>query len=405
MYAPFVLSAVSFLLVQGNAFAENGCRDDHDIAQSVARHFSWPWGASTGYQGSSPKDCRAPLQTLQCGQTVTTSVTMAADLNCPNITGFALNVIGSNIVVDGGGHKIVAPLAEAGLFAQGSDITLQNFTIQGVTNGDGILAYDSPNILIRNNNASGNKQGIVLYADSGPVAGAQILNNTAAKNSLFGVRTGYDSPGLIVAPLISGNNLSNSGSYGLLAEASQLDLGSAQPNTYAGSLNGIYLTGANANVHDLVLSQDRIQNVSIFGASLQSLTLTNVDVSSVVSPTRAQGRIGVDLYRVASFSVNGLDGSGNDVGVKLETELGANPTGVITRSRFWKNDVSGILLVSYDGTPYGLLNFFRNCFETPSGAVRVLAESGVTYATGSSLDDGLNVCGFGQSQGGSGTCQ
>jgi hypothetical protein len=369
-----------FLALASSAYAGECRQEDHDISGAV--HSYRPLGGGV----------HLPSRALQCGDTITSSMSLAADLICPTTTGFALNVLGANITLDGKGHKIVAPLAAAGVFVQGANDTVRNLTVNGVRGGDGILAYEAPGVRIYANDVSNNLQGIVLYADSTANSGADVWNNVARGNTLFGIRTGFDAPGSLVSPRIRGNDLSASGSYGLLLKASSFELGSDRPNVYAGSLNGIYLAGGAGSVHDLTLSNDHIQRISIFADSLDDLTVSNVDASTKVPGDANQDRIGIDMYRVAHFTVRGFDGSANDAGLKLETERGVNSTGTVTGSRFWNNTVSGTLEVSYDGTPYGILGFTRNCYRETVPAQRNFLVPGTVVAAGSVLDDGLNVC-------------
>ena len=383
---------LALALLSGVAHAGSGRHDDRDLSRDV-------------YSFRPRANAHLPSRVLQCGDTINASVALAADLVCPLVTGFALNVVGSNITVDGNGHRIVAPLAAAGLFVQGSNNVIRELRINGILGGDGILAYEAPNVHILYNDVSNNSQGIVVYADSNPLSGAQITNNVARNNLLFGVRTGYDAPGAVVSPVIRGNDLSGSGSYGMLVKATKFELDGGHSNSFRGSTGGIYLTGGDAYLHDFSFGDDRIQKIGVFADSLDSLTVNNVDVSSNVPANAAQERIGMDLYRVAHYSINGLDGSDNDVGLKFETEGGVSCNGTVTNSRFQHNGVSGILVISYDGTPYGLVKFYQNCFS--STATRVIVVTGTSLAPGSSTDDGVNNCGNGhgnQGHGGGGDC-
>lgn len=375
-------AAVTLTVFAGSltAFAGDCRHDDHDVARDV--HSYRPMG-----------NARSTSRVLQCGDVITSNVTLAADLLCPTTTGFALYVEGSNITFDGNGHKIVAPLAAAGLFVQGSNNTIRNLKVNGVGGGDGILAYDTPGLHVTGNDLSGNLQGFVLYADSGVIDGVDIKGNVARNNALFGIRVGFDAPASILSPRVRGNDVSGSGSFGLLLKVSKLDYGSDEPNLFGGSLNGIYLAGGDVSLHDFSLFRERLARVGVFADSLDSLSVSNVDVRSQSPATADQGRIGMDLYRVANFTVTGLDGSGNDVGVKLETELGVDPAGKISGCRFLDDVVSGILVVSYDGTPYGLLSFVKNCYREAAPALHVLVIPGTVVAAGSITDDGLNACG------------
>jgi len=365
------------LLASSTAFAGFSHHDDHDLARDV---FAFrPHGGG-----------HLAARVLQCGDTVTASMALAADLVCPTTTGFALNVIGDNIVLDGNGHKIVAPLASAGVFVQGSNDTIRELRINGIQGGDGILAYETPGIKITDNDVSSNGQGIALYADTGAVTDVKIQNNLARNNALFGIRTGFDAPGAIVSPQIRNNDLGGNGSFGMLIKATKFELDGNHGNSFQGSRNGIYLAGGDAFLHDFSLAHDHIQQTGVFADSLDNLMVNNVDVSSLVPASASQERTGMHLYRVANFAIKGFDGSKNDLGLKLDTELGVSPAGTVTDSSFLDNVVSGILVASYDGTPFGLLSFTRNCYRD---ATRVLVAGGTLLASGSITDDGLNACG------------
>jgi hypothetical protein len=384
---------LALVFFSGLAQAGQGRHNDRDLSHDV--HSFRPRAVKN-----------LPKKILECGDTVTSSVTLAADLLCPTVTGFALNVVGNNITVDGNGHRIIAPLASAGLFVEGSNNTIREMRINGILNGAGIMAYEAPNVHILYNDVSNNSQGIVVYADSNPLNGAKITNNVARNNLLFGIRTGYDAPGAVVSPLIRGNDLSGSGSYGVLVKATQFELDGGHSNSFRGSMGGIYLAGGDAYLHDFSFGDDQIQKIGVFADSLDNLTVSNVDVSSNVHATAAQERIGMDLYRVTHFTINGLDGSDNDVGLKFETDTGVNCAGTVIGSTFLRNVVSGVLMVSYDGTSYGLVKFLQNCY---GAALRVFVEPGTTVATNSIPDDGVNACARGNGNqghgdGGGGDC-
>jgi hypothetical protein len=79
-----------------------------------------------------------------------------------------------------------------------------------------------------------------------------------------------------------------------------------------------------------------------------------------VAASASQERIGLDLYRCAHFDVSGLIAINNDVGLKLETENGASPSGSCRNSFFSGETFAAIMITSYDGTPYGNLDLSNN---------------------------------------------
>jgi hypothetical protein len=376
------LAAIVGLVMTPSLLAEAKCAGDKDISNSVK-------ACQPGAGGTSPK-MKGALLSPACGDTITSSVTLAADLNCPSTTGFALNVVGANITVNGNGHSISAPNAAAGLFVKGSNISISNLKVNGVQGGDGILAYETPGLSLDRNDVSGNLQGIVVYADQTALSGVSITNNIARQNQLFGIRTGYDAPGAIVMPAIKSNDLSGSGSFAMRIRAVQFELGQGHGNIFDGSANGIYLSGGDMYVHDFNFDSDLIYGVGVFGDSLNSIIVNNFHMYSRAPATPLQNRIGLDLYRAGAFSITNVRTRNCDVGIKLETELGVSPSGFITDSHFEDDTFSGIFVVSYDGTPYGLLDFFKNHYQLSSPALRVFVQGSTTYAPGSILDDGRN---------------
>jgi hypothetical protein len=332
--------------------------------------FGNPGEGGNGYNGGHVTET-----TVQCGQTITANTVIANDLNCPTTTGFALNIVGSGISVNGNGHQINAPLAAAGVYVQGSSVNVSGFVVNGVASGYGIFAYDSPGVAIIGNNTSSNNIGIMLYADNVAMKNAYVGQNESRSNALFGVRTGQSSPGSIVSPLIYQNDFSNSGSYAMYIQAASYELDGSACNRYYGSLDGIYLKDGNFYLHDFSMTSQNVQNAQIFGDTVASIQISNVDVSSNLPPQPSQQRMGVDLYCATQFTINGLTAKGNDVGLKLETQGGVSPNGTVSHCDFSKNTVSGVLVVSYDGTPYGRVTLSCDTFSEGSGAFNVFVEA------------------------------
>jgi len=76
---------------------------------------------------------------ISCGDVITASTTLDADLTCPPGAGWAINIGASNITLDLGGH-----------------------TISGHTPGVGVLATDRDGIAIRNGAIEGFQEGVFL---------------------------------------------------------------------------------------------------------------------------------------------------------------------------------------------------------------------------------------------------
>lgn len=319
------------------------------------------------------------FKTVSCGDVITESITLGNDLNCPDTTGYALKIIGDHIKVDGERHVIYAPRAVAGVYVQGTGVTLSSIRVQGVSGGSGVFAYDSPGLTLNQNSFSNNGTGIYLYAEKTVMKDVRVSRNTASKNTLFGIRTGQDGSGSIVDPYISGNDFSESGSYAMFIDASHDVLGLCERNNLTRSTNGIYLKGGVFLIHNLSLSREEIQKTAIFVDSAKSLTATNLDLSSVLPVDSNQERFGLNLYRVGSFAIRNLVSNHTDVGLKLDTDSGVSSHGSIRSCVFWNNAFAGIMIRSYDGTPYGVLDFAHNRFLENSPASKIFTTAGTVW--------------------------
>ncbi|QRK09331.1 right-handed parallel beta-helix repeat-containing protein [Archangium violaceum] len=75
---------------------------------------------------------------IQCGDTITTSTRLTHDLSCPGTEAPALQVVGSGVVLDLGGHTVRRVGSETGL-SEGirvlADSTVRNGTIRGFNRG------------------------------------------------------------------------------------------------------------------------------------------------------------------------------------------------------------------------------------------------------------------------------
>ena len=320
---------------------------------------------------------------VNCGDVITQSIRIANDLNCPDTTGFALSLQGDNVTIDGNGRTIYAPNALAGIYVQGKNDTVQNLKATGASQGYGLFAYDSPGLKVSRNDFSSNSVGIVLYAENTTMNNLVIVGNRADNNSNFGVRTGQDGNGSIVDPIITANSFQNSGYFAMILQATHDTLGDYEQNDLSNSQNGIDLKDGVFSLHDMDLSRFGIQKMAIFADSAASVQISNVDVSTHLTPNSNQENIGVDFYRVQSFDVRGLVCNNNDVGLKLETENGVSCTGRVIGSYFYNNNFAGIMITSYDGTPYGVLDLSTSAnwfHETSSSIYNIFTSSGTVWS-------------------------
>jgi hypothetical protein len=379
-----LFSMLVLTLAAQTLHAHNDSRRDRDEHRFVRE--------SRERNDSSGRACVRPDRnkkvTVNCGDRIEESVEIVNDLYCPNTTGFALIIAGKNISVKG--KKIVAPNAAAALYVEGSNISIRGFDAQGVTDGYGVLAYNTPGIRIKDNNFSNNHIGIMVYTDGLALNDIKIEDNKATHSKVAGIRTGFDAPGEVNNPYISENDVSYSKSYSLLIEAKNLT-NLTDDNNMRNSANGIYIEGEQVLLRNLDFSSDSERcrrnrtNNSVFGVTIFIANALNVNVSNVNVSNRRAGEetIGLDLYRVANFNIRGLVADYNMAGLKLETELGTAPSGTVSSCSFKRNGLAGVLIQSYDGSPYGVVKIDNsNRFEMLSSSTyKVLNQA--TLAPGS----------------------
>ena len=347
-----------------------------------------------GHGDNDNQDSGYNTTPLQCGDVITANTVMVQDLVCPNTTGFAVLIEGNGITLDGNGHKIIAPQAAAGVYIQGSGDTVQNVDVEGVQ-VYGLFAYDSPGITFINNNTSNNLIGMEIYTDNVVISSPQIIGNTSTGNIAYGMRTGQGNTGQIINPTIRKNDFSNTQGFAIAIEAAQADLGSnLLSNVFTGSQNGIYLTGGSFTAHDFTLVTQLIVNTQIFAVDAASISIQDVDVSTLIPPNSTGSHTGIDFYHVLSFDIDRVSALNNDMGVRLETDHGISPTGAITNCFFGGNHHAGVSIISYDSTPYGQITFKSDFFAEGAGVGNVLLE-GNTVANLVDLDG----CTTGQGQG------
>ena len=341
-----------------------------NMSQFLNNRNQHPCQPAKPTQPSSPS---TPAQTLQCGEQITANTTLTQDLLCPTTTGFALQVIGNNITLNGNGHKIVAPLAAAGVYVQGQSDTVKNIKVNGAQTY-GIFAYDAPGISILNNDVSGNSIGIEIYAESTHITNALVQGNIAHGNSVFGLRTSQDGVGTVDSPSIRLNDFSQSGSYAIVVDASNYEMDGSALNILYNSANGLYLSGGTFYIHDLTMSLQMIQNTEIFGETAASVTIKNCDLSTFLKALATETHNGVDLYRVTEFQISGLIAANQDIGVRLETEQEISPAGSISGCSFSNNQYAGISIISYDGTHFGKVSTSGNRYCEKSTAQDVVID-------------------------------
>ncbi len=308
---------------------------------------------------------------LTCGIIIDKNTTMTEDLDCPDYRGFAVQILGDNITLNGKGHKINAPKATAGIFMNGKHNTVLNTKVNGLTEGFGILAYNSPEAGILLNDFSDNWVGIVFFADNTTANNVQIINNKVLRSTAFAIRVQQDAPGVIDAPQIEKNDLRSSRDFAVYLKVQSFELQDQNNNMIAESGNGFYLKEGNFNIHDLSLANQSIKKRSLFFDNASAVVINNVNVTTRAPATEDRERVGIALYQSPNFQINQVTAQGLDAGIYLSTEQGKSMKGKIENSIFSQNAYADINLVSWDDTVWGDLTLSKNQFDDANGKVIV----------------------------------
>lgn len=313
------------------------------------------------------------LTTVACGDIITASITVANDLNCPSVTGYALQVVGSNITINGNGKKIKAPNAAAGLYVEGDNVTIANFDIQGVEDGHGMMGYNTSEIKILSNNFSNNRIGIMLYADD-EVKNPIVMANKAVSNSFAGIEMFYDEPGTIKNPKIFLNDFKASGEFAMYLKADDVELKGL--NDLSGSTSGFYLSGGDFKIEDMTLAGQLIKKRHFMVDSVKSISFKDVNLTSIAPATADQDRIAIDMYRVEKFALEDVVLKNSDVGLKIATDGGVATAGTIKDTQFQGQSFAGLYMVSWDDTAFGTVKMKNTKFKSVANTI-VVAEGTV----------------------------
>ena len=133
----------------------------------------------------------ANAQTLACGQTITQSVTLGADLNCMDSGTDGISIGANNIVLDCAGHTITGPVSSpnglTGLngitLVNANGVTVKNCHVMYFNNGFVIRSGSSNNNLISDKADNNGNYGFDIMSNSN---NNQLINGEAAHNGGYG---------------------------------------------------------------------------------------------------------------------------------------------------------------------------------------------------------------------------
>jgi parallel beta-helix repeat protein len=120
---------------------------------------------------------------VNCGDTITESTIMDADLVCTGMTGNIVTIGADDVVLDCNGHSITTDTASNAIFAFGTNnAEIKNCSISGSGVGSGIYIDHSTNHSIHNNTFTNLENGITYFRNA--------RNSTIANNTFTDLKSG-----------------------------------------------------------------------------------------------------------------------------------------------------------------------------------------------------------------------
>ena len=239
-----------------------------------------------------------------CGDVITADVTLSGDLTCPvGFTGTVLTIGADGITFDGAGRTVTAPGASTIFLATSkTGITIKDVIVApGTGSGTGVLLIDVTNSTLSGISATNRSVGIQS-------SGTATTGNVLQGNTLSGNVTGINFQG--DGNTFSGNDLSNSSSFGLVINGSGFTI--TNDNDFTGAANGLGLVGpANMTIENLVFP------ASIPGTTLKLLNSTVLTVQNITAPGTGSG-IGVHLINVTNSTVSGIGATNRATGMLIQ---------------------------------------------------------------------------------------
>jgi len=221
--------------------------------------------------GWSPAPARA---SVNCGDTITTSVVLSADLNCGGGTG--LLVVANNVTVDFGGHT----LGCGTVVVTGANVTIKNGSVSGCGT---LIGIDQ-----RGNNLT--------------VSGMTITNCSV------GVEATGAATGLTVRSSVVSQNIDGVDGSGVNVSGSRITLNADR---------GIVSVGLPAHVTSSIVSENNGFGIAVFNAELwlignriakNAILISNPNVRAVVY---VADNILIDSPLIPEFLAVVIDGGGN----------------------------------------------------------------------------------------------
>jgi hypothetical protein len=221
-------------------------------------------------------DWSAPLPPVvaPCGTTITTSLTLTADLDCTGVTGNAITVGADDLIIEGNGHRIIAPHATNVITATNRRrVTVRNLDVSGPRGvGRGVVIQGAVGHVVSNVTADGREIGVEIRDT--------IDFNVAGVRARQNLTTGLWLRNVTVPFVLSNNVLERSGGQGL--RLTNVDGQGALPPSQALVIGPSGIAGISGNATSILLETTTrdvtVTNLALDGSAAGVSASTTDDV-------------------------------------------------------------------------------------------------------------------------------
>jgi len=206
----------------------DGCSNVISFTYAEAVAGTWDTGVYAEIQGdyyrfSNVSGSGAGESNVTCGQSITTNVTMANDLNC---TGDGLITSTSNLTLDCNGHSITGDdgSGDYGIYGAAGDIVIKNCHVSDFQRG--IYQYYGDGKQILNNVVNSSSQyGMMIFGtgNGNELTDVLVDNNTVRDSTTYGI---------LIYTNVSNSNFSNNVVVSSTGDGISMNYGTQENNTF-----------------------------------------------------------------------------------------------------------------------------------------------------------------------------
>ena len=319
--------------------------------------------------------------TLNCGDTITVSTTLANDLHCPGAS-YAIRIQGNNIVLYGNGKKITGDgSTNAGIYVDGTDNVILGVDVEDITGGFAISGYNTSYLKVLFSTFKNNYVGLRYFNDSNTGSNIVFAGNRVS-DSYSGLMTAHSGVTLDQPRII--NNVFTTSGMGFVVTSDSFVYDGTEQNSFFDNEIALNIQkSSNLEIKNVDFKNQDLTGVQIYLADIIVGVVENVLLGSNLTPSGQQEQIGVVAYQVRDLTVKDSSFENMDIGLGIQTDSGVSPKALIQNCSFKDSFHSGINIKSNDATALDVITGVNNLF--PGAAQNYYLLPGTSISPSSSL--------------------